>query len=178
MTEQEQKEYLMKLIEQQLTVVSDEAEGTQTVNMDLINSCSPDYIPMEEPALTKEQIMHMLHMDDPNIFPTQKKRDGKEKDDALHPTDNLGKKDDSEGEQTGGGTTYPGPESTITHSENLGEDIVYPEGTETDKVIDAIINDDSFGTVNAVIEFAQPAIRDPRGVDFKFLVKPGDTKKK
>ena len=49
MTTEEQRKYLEKLIEEQLTVLSDESEGTQTVSMDTINACSPDYIDMEEP---------------------------------------------------------------------------------------------------------------------------------
>jgi hypothetical protein len=69
MTTEEQRKYLEKLIEEQLTVLSDESEGTQTVSMDTINACSPDYIDMEEPEMPMAEIMHMLHMDDPNIFP-------------------------------------------------------------------------------------------------------------
>ena len=112
MTEQEQKEYLIKLIEEHLTVQTDESEGTQSVAMDFINACSPDYIDMEQPAMSMEQIMHMLHIDDPNIFPSQRQRDGRETDAALHPTENLGGKpdDDSGGGRPDGGNTYPGPE--------------------------------------------------------------------
>ena len=69
MTTEEQRKYLEKLIEEQLTVLTDEAEGTQTVSMDTINACSPDYNDMEKPEMSMAEIMHMLHMDDPNIFP-------------------------------------------------------------------------------------------------------------
>jgi hypothetical protein len=58
--------------------------------------------------------------------------------------------------------------------DNTGYDnIKIPDDVELDDIVNAIINDDSVGPTRAIIEFAQPCIRDEKGVDFKFLVEPG-----
>ena len=60
-------------------------------------------------------------------------------------------------------------------SENTGYDnIKIPDDAELDDIVNKIINDDSVGPSRAIVEFAQPCIRDEKGVDFKFLVKPGE----
>ena len=155
MTEEEQKEYLKKLIEQQLTIQSDEAEGMQSIALNLINACSPDYNDMEQPAMTLEQIYHMLHLDDPDIFPDQR--------------------------EISQGTGAPGTDSPSkpivdkSKEPKWPDDFKYPDGTDMDKVAQAIINDPSVGPINAIVEFAQPSIRDAKGVDYSLSVKPGDT---
>ena len=61
------------------------------------------------------------------------------------------------------------------HPQNTGYDnIKIPDDVELDDIVNAIINDDSVGPTRAIVEFAQPCIRDEKGVDFKFLVKPGE----
>ena len=60
MTTEEIKSYLEKMVIETLTVESDESEGTQSISLDFINACSPDYTPMEEPVMTAEEIQHML----------------------------------------------------------------------------------------------------------------------
>ena len=61
------------------------------------------------------------------------------------------------------------------HLQNTGYDnIKIPDDAELDDIVNAIINDDSVGPTRAIVEFAQPCIRDEKGVDFKFLVKPGE----
>lgn len=226
MTTEEQRKYLEKLIEEQLTVLSDESEGTQAVSMDFINACSPDYIEMEEPEMTMSEIMHMMHMDDPNIFPDQAARsgndDGRQKpgdgtlgenhagdDDIKHGGENdeydkNGNKkpdydEDEHQKESGGGSGdsdeggrtpssdngedygepdngWPGADRSIIDKERepkFPDDFKYPEGTDLDRVVDAIINDDEVGSINAVIEFARPSIRDEKGVDYTLNVKPG-----
>jgi hypothetical protein len=65
-------------------------------------------------------------------------------------------------------------ESDNTGYDNTGYDnIKIPDDVELDDIVNAIINDDSVGPTRAIIEFAQPCIRDEKGVDFKFLVEPG-----
>ena len=59
--------------------------------------------------------------------------------------------------------------------QNTGYDnIKIPDDVELDDIVNKIINDDSVGPSRAIVEFAQPCIRDEKGVDFKFLVKPGE----
>ena len=61
------------------------------------------------------------------------------------------------------------------HPQNTGYDnIKIPDDAELDDIVNKIINDDSVGPSRAIVEFAQPCIRDEKGVDFKFLVKPGE----
>ena len=61
------------------------------------------------------------------------------------------------------------------HPKNTGYDnIKIPDDAELDDIVNEIINDDSVGPTRAIVEFAQPCIRDEKGVDFKFLVKPGE----
>ena len=63
----------------------------------------------------------------------------------------------------------------VEHPQNTGYDnIKIPDDVEFDDIVNAIINDDSVGPTRAIVEFAQPCIRDEKGVDFKFLVKPGE----
>lgn len=213
MTTEEQRKYLEKLIEEQLTVLSDESEGTQAVSMDFINACSPDYIEMEEPEMTMAEIMHMMHMDDPDIFPDQAARsgndDGRQKpgDSTLGENDeydNNGNKkpdydeDEHQKESDSGSSDddkggripssdnkedygepdngWPGADQSIIdkgRKPKFPDDFKYPEGTDLDRVVDAIINDDEVGSINAIIEFARPSIRDEKGVDYTLNVKPG-----
>lgn len=52
--------------------------------------------------------------------------------------------------------------------------IKIPENANMDSIISGCISEDNPLTNNrAIIEFAQSCIRDEAGVDFKFLVKPG-----
>ena len=61
------------------------------------------------------------------------------------------------------------------HPQNTGYgNIKIPDDAELDDIVNKIINDDSVGPSRAIVEFAQPCIRDEKGVDFKFLVKPGE----
>ena len=180
-TIEDKKKELMKLMMQSLTVTSDEAEGTQVTNIDDIHGCNTDYIDYEEPKLTAAQIASMLHLNDFSpVRENQSEYPGKgpqvPKDTANgSPTD---------GSATPGGDdrTAPGTNSNPLSgdksekaSENTGYDnIKIPDDAELDDIVNKIINDDSVGPSRAIVEFAQPCIRDEKGVDFKFLVKPGE----
>jgi hypothetical protein len=151
MTQEEIKQYLEKMVMETLTVESDESEGTQSISLDFINACSPDYTPMDEPVMTAEQINHMLHLDDPSIFPDRRQPNRQNVPGDIAPSaedENTEEPDDS----------YPDP----------GDD-------EFDKMAQAIIDDKSVGPMDVIVEFAQPCIRDPRGVDYKLSVKPGQS---
>lgn len=141
-----------------LTVESDESEGTQSISLDFINACSPDYTPMEEPAMTVEEIQHMLHLDDSKIFPKGKK------DLGIYPINKKPSEIDSS----------LGDDALIDREkEPDDDDFDYPENDVFDKIAQAIINDKSIGPMDVIVEFAQPCIRDENGVDYKLIIKPG-----
>lgn len=63
----ERNEELLKLLKTALTVDSDEMEGQQTVDFSSIDACSIDSGLVRTPILTPEQIISMLHLNDPNL---------------------------------------------------------------------------------------------------------------
>ena len=189
-TIEDKKKELMKLMMQSLAVTSDEAEGTQVTNIDDIHGCNTDYIDYEEPKLTAAQIASMLHLND---FSPIRDRES----DNLSDYPGKGPQvstDSAAGAPTDGSATPAGDDrnapgtnsnplsgdkskepSDEEHPQDTGYDnIKIPDDVELDDIVNAIINDDSVGPTRAIVEFAQPCIRDEKGVDFKFLVKPGE----
>ena len=170
-TIEDKKKELMKLMMQSLAVTSDEAEGTQVTNIDDIHGCNTDYIDYEEPKLTAAQIASMLHLNDFSpVRENQSEYPGKgpqvpNADDRNAPGTNSNP-------FSGDKSKEPSDEE---HLQNTGYDnIKIPDDAELDDIVNEIINDDSVGPTRAIVEFAQPCIRDEKGVDFKFLVKPGE----
>ena len=149
----------MRLIMNDLTVNSDEMEGTQTISLDSIHGCSTDYIEYTEPSMTLDEISEMLHLKDKN----------------------TGEGDDGTGDKSIKGKPYTGDNGDdkdrtpkIPDWSDFG-DIDVPKDKTYDDIASDIINDDKIGSVNAIIEFAQPSIRDERGVDYSISVKPGQS---
>ena len=180
-TIEDKKKELMKLMMQSLTVTSDEAEGTQVTNIDDIHGCNTDYIDYEEPKLTAAQIASMLHLND--FSPVRENQSEYPGNGPQVPKDTANGAP-SDGSATPGGDDRNAPgtnsnplsgDKSEKASENTGYDnIKIPDDAELDDIVNKIINDDSVGPSRAIVEFAQPCIRDEKGVDFKFLVKPGE----
>ena len=180
----EKRRELMQLMLNAMAVNSDEAEGTQVANIDDMHGCNTDYIDYDEPKLTPQQIADLLHFSDFGVgavpskggAPNNLAPDDKDKrapstnaaglsgDKAADADRDPNKPRDEKWPYTG----YPG-DGAFDYA-----DIKIPDDVQLDDIVDAIINDDTIGPTRAIIEFAQPCIRDNKGVDFEFVVKPGD----
>lgn len=176
-----QREELMRLIMDAMTVESDESENTQVVNIDDIHGCNTDFIDTQEPDLTLEQIQTMLHLNDPDLGNTTSKGENTDLSDL---TDDNGLSDDNVRDNTqdnapdNKNNKGRQPQSTINDygqpadaaqkdvsagaTDKTGKDgnekkpwqLDFPQDTPLDDVINAIINDDKVGAPKAIIEFA------------------------
>lgn len=192
-----QKQYLYDLIMKAMTIQSDEKEGTQVIDLvNDVNLCGSDYIDTEEPDMTPEEINTLFHFNDPNVNPNagtqtddiNKNDDSSDGDSINKPQSSLiddGSKMPADannipGTDKGGlvgNRTGNKPDPNKPHIERNFHDynnIKIPKDTDIDDIVRAIIEDKNPDGLNhAIIEFAQPCIRDEKGVDFQFYVKPG-----
>ena len=179
-TIEEKRKELLKMMMDAMSVTTDEAEGTQVTNIEDIHGCNTDYIDYDEPQLSPTQIANMLHLNDNNPlknaagFPA----DGYTNNAAGAPS--AGRATDNTDGRNAPGTNAPSLSGDLAEGQkdpNLLLDyfdkIKITDDTQLNDVVNSIINDESIGKTRAVVEFAQPCIRDAVGVDFKFLVKPG-----
>ena len=186
---EDKRKELIRMMMDSLAVTTDESEGTQVTNVDEIHGCNTDYIDFDKPKLSPSDIASMLHLNDNGPFRARRTSgDGGSGAVPLPKTKTPG--DDSFMPDSGVGTSgadrlagdraeeplkwpltgnYPPPGSGGYDS------IRIPDDANMDDIVSAIIEDDSVGPTRAVIEFAQPSIRDEKGVDFEILVKPGDS---
>lgn len=140
-------EELIKLIKNALTKESDEMEGQQTIELQNIDACAMDAGFVETPLMTPEQIIEMLHLNDPNI-----------EGHINTPGDMSG---DAQGDwESPYNKGYSG--------------IVVPEDMDLNKIVQSIIDDDTVGANKAIVEFAQDSVTVEQGVDYTLYIKPGD----
>ena len=155
MTIEEQKRELLKLIANSLTIGSDEMEGTQKIDIETIHGCNTDYIDYTEPAMSLDDIVRKYHLPIDTTLPDGSggwPPDGYQPSDGRGPEDGLldvsaGKDDD--------GRKFPDDNRTL------------------DDIVNDIINDSEIGPTRAIVEFAQPCIRDSKGVLYELYIKPG-----
>ena len=161
MTIEEQKKELLKLIANSLTVSSDEMEGTQKIDIETIHGCNTDYIEYTEPEMSLDDIVKKYHLPIDTTLP-----DGSgSQPSGEQPSD------------TGISDTDKGPQDNIINT--LGSEdkdknkFPNDDNRSLDDIVNDIINDPEIGPTRAVVEFAQPCIRDEKGVPFELYIKPG-----
>lgn len=198
--EEEKKAYLEQLIMKAITVPSDEYEGQQVIKLSEVNLCGSDYIPMEEPYYTPEQLYSLFHLNDPAVVgPANGNNDGvgsigidyPGKEDGvssgsypfslLDNIDNSNNANNLPGSDSAG--VNPNPKEpnkdkvvdNIEHNKYNFNMLAIPDNANMDAIVNAIINDKNSNTLNhAIIEFATPSLQDERGVEYKLFVKPGE----
>lgn len=134
--EQRNNEELMRIINEVLVRENDEHEGQQTLDLTNIDVCAVDSGFVDTPLMSPEQIVEMLHLNDPNIS-------------GHINTDGLS---DKKG--------YSG--------------IVVPDNMDLNKIVQAIIDDNTIGPNKVIVEFAQDSVAVEKGVDYILYVKPGE----
>lgn len=171
MTLEEQKKELLRLIANSLTVPSDEMEGTQKIDIETVHGCNTDYISYTESAMTLEEIAEKYHLpidtrlpDDRSIWPSADGSGDGGNDDDGYPGDNDGRSH----------TVPAGLDDDLTgDGDSDGRQFPADDGRTLDDIVNDIISDPSIGPNRALVEFAQPCIRDKAGVDFSLNIRPG-----
>lgn len=161
MTIEEQKKELLKLIANSLTVSSDEMEGTQKIDIETIHGCNTDYIDYTEPTMSLDEIAKKYHLPIDTTLP-----DGSN----AWPLDGYPFSDDSKIDRDRGYKSIL--DTSIGDKDKNKKE---PDDNRTlDDIVNDIISDDNIGPTRAIVEFAQPCIRDANGVPFELFIKPGE----